>query len=97
MEAIIVGAMALLGTFAGHIINYQKSKEDREAGIADAHKAEEERWNRLNDRLDVIESKQDDHSRKLDKHNGFEGRIIALEVIAEWLEKEAQDAKRNNG
>ena len=88
--------MALVGTFAGHILSYQKSKEDREAGMTDARKAEEERWKRLNDRLDVIESKQDEHSRKLDKHNGFEGRIIALEVIAEWLEQEAQDAKRKN-
>ena len=94
MEAIIVGGMALIGTFAGHILSYQKAKEDREAGITDARKAEEERWKRLNDRLDVIESKQDEHSRKLDKHNGFEGRIIALEVIAEWMEKEIQE--KNN-
>lgn len=93
MEAIIVGAMALVGTFAGHLLNYKKSKEDREAGMTDAHKAEEERWKRLDDRLDVIEEKLDKHSEKLDKHNGFEGRIIALEVIAEWMQKDISERK----
>ena len=88
METIIVGAMALLGTLAGSFLTYKKGKDDREAGLLDAHNAEEERWRRLYDKLDAIEAKQEEHSRKLDKHNGFEGRIIALEVIAEWMQRE---------
>ena len=88
METIIVGAMALLGTLAGSFLTYKKGKDDREAGLLDANNAEEERWRRLYDKLDAIEAKQEEHSRKLDKHNGFEGRIIALEVIAEWMQRE---------
>ena len=72
VETIIVGAMALIGTLAGSFLTYKKGKDDREAGLQDANNAEEE----------------DEHSRKLDKHNGFEGRIIALEVIAEWMQRE---------
>lgn len=88
METIIVGAMALLGTLAGSFLTYKKGKDDREAGLLDANNADEERWRRLYDKLDAIEAKQEEHSRKLDKHNGFEGRIIALEVIAEWMQRE---------
>ena len=80
--------MALLGTLAGSCLTYKKGKDDREAGLLDAHNAEEERWRRLYDQLDVLEAKQDEHSRKLDKHNAFYGRIIALAVIAEWLQRE---------
>lgn len=96
MEAIIVGILALIGTFSGHVISYKKSKEDREAGISDAHKAEEERWKRLNDRLEAIEEKLDAHNRKLDAHNGFEKRIIALEVIAEYHEKEVDSLRKSS-
>ena len=80
--------MALIGTLAGSYLTYKKGKDDREAGLLDANNAEEERWRRLYDKLDAIEAKQEEHSRKLDKHNGFEGRIIALEVIAEWMQRE---------
>lgn len=96
METIIVGAMALIGTLAGSFLTYKKGKEDREAGLQDANNAEEERWRRLYDKLDVLEAKQDEHSRKLDKHNGFEGRIIALEVIAEWMQRENAKKTENN-
>ena len=85
---IIIALITFVGVVIGNIFTYKKSKEDREAGLADASKAEEERWGRLMDRLDSFENDLKEHGKKLDKHNGFEGRIIALEVIAEWMQKE---------
>lgn len=86
--SIYVALITLLGVVISNIFTYRKSKSDREAGIADTRKAEEERWGRLMDRLDSFENDLKEHGKKLDKHNGFEGRIIALEVIAEWMQKE---------
>lgn len=86
--------MTLIGVIITQYVTYQIQKADREAGIKDSKKAEEEKWKRLEDRLDVFDEKLDSHGKKLDKHNGFEGRIIALEVIAEWMEKEIQE--KNN-
>lgn len=86
---IIVAIITLIGVVLTNLVTYNKNK----AGLADAHKAEEERWGRLMDRLDSFDNDLKEHGRKLDKHNGFEGRIIALEVIAEWMEKELTERK----
>lgn len=79
--SIIVALITLLGVVITNIFTYRKTKADREA-------TEEVRWGRLMDRLDSFDNDLKEHGRKLDKHNGFEGRIIALEVIAEWMQKE---------
>lgn len=89
--SIIVALVTLVGVILTNLVTYSKNKSDREAGMLDARKAEEQRWGRLMDRLDIFESDLKEHGRKLDKHNGFEGRIIALEVIAEWMEKELKE------
>lgn len=94
--SIIVALITLAGVIISNIFTYRKTKADREAGIADAHKADEERWGRLMDRLDSFDNDLKEHGRKLDKHNGFEGRIIALEVIAEWMQKENKKNGENS-
>ena len=86
--------ITLTGVIITQYVTYQIQKADREVGINDAHKAEEEKWKRLNDKLDMFDEKLDEHGKKLDKHNGFEGRIIALEVIAEWMQKEMNDKEK---
>ena len=92
--AISVAIITLIGVIITQYVTYQIQKADRESGIKDAHKAEDEKWKRLEDKLDMFNEKLDEHGKKLDKHNGFEGRIIALEVIAEWMQKEMNDKEK---
>ena len=92
--AIGVAIITLIGVVITQYVTYQVQKADRIAGVKDARKAEAEKWKRLEDKLDVFDEKLDEHGKKLDKHNGFEGRISALEVIAEWMQKEMNDKEK---
>ena len=88
--AAIPSGIALVGVVLTQLVSYRKAKQDREAAAAENRRVEDEWKRRLYDRLDRIDEKMDKQGAKLDKHNGFEGRIIALEVIAEWMQKEKE-------
>lgn len=77
LAAIITPLVAL----AGIIINQRM--EYRKMNMLNAVKEAE-----LHAKLDRIDEKLEAYDKKLDKHNGFEGRILNLESDMKWMKQE---------
>lgn len=79
-SAIIVGALAALGSFLSNVaISHKKAK-------ADAIK-EIERETRQEDRMKSIEKKLDEHNKYAEKLGGIEKSMIAMQKDIEYLRK----------
>lgn len=85
--SVIVGALTLIG-----VIISNRSVASKERVKAAAERAMEKQ--RLDDRLDSIERKQDEQNRKLDEHNGYAEKfasttesIVEMRNDIRWLKE----------
>jgi peptidoglycan hydrolase CwlO-like protein len=79
--AIITGILAVLGTYVGNVtISRKKSRED---AIRDAKKEQ-----KLNDRLDRLENKVDEHNNYGKKFGEIQNDIAIIKTKIEILGKE---------
>ena len=80
-SAIIVGILAVLGSYAGNVA--LSSKKTREDNIKAA-----ERETRQEDRMGSIEKKLDEHNKYAEKLSSIDLSIIAIQKDIEYMRKE---------
>lgn len=82
-SAIIVGALAVAGSYAGNVaLTHKKARED---AIKEA-----ERETRQEDRMRSIEKKLDEHNRYAEKLGSIETSMVAMQKDIEYLRKEVR-------
>lgn len=79
-NAIIVGILAVLGSYLGNVaLSRKKSREDE--------LKDKERETRQEDRMRSIEKKLDEHNRYAEKLSSIDKSLIAMQKDIEYLRK----------
>ena len=82
-SAIVVGALAVAGSYAGNVaLTRKKAREDE---IREA-----EREARQEERMRAIEKKLDEHNHYAEKLGSIEKSMVAMQKDIEYLRKEAK-------
>lgn len=80
-SAIIVGILAVLGSYLGNVaLTRKKARLDEIKAI--------ERETRQEDRMRSIETKLDEHNRYAEKLGSIEKSLVAMQKDIEYLRKE---------
>lgn len=80
-SAIIVGVLAVFGSYAGNVaLSSKKAREDNIKAT--------ERETRQEDRMRSIEKKLDEHNKYAEKLSSIDRSIIAIQKDIEYLRKE---------
>ena len=80
-SAIIVGILAVAGSYTGNVaLSHKKDKIDN---IKDA-----ERETRQEDRMKLIEKKLDEHNKYAEKLGSIEKALVSMQKDIEYLRKE---------
>lgn len=79
-NAIIVGILAVVGSYAGNVALSQKKAREDEL-------KDKERETRQEDRMKSIESKLDEHNKYAEKLGSIEKSMVAMQKDIEYLRK----------
>lgn len=89
-SAIVVGALAVAGSYAGNVALTRKKARADEIREAEREARQEERMIATEERMRAIEKKLDEHNHYAEKLGSIEKSMVAMQKDIEYLRKEAK-------